>query len=239
MNPENEASIHKSSKSYPHLVENRQLAGVSKMSDGDKDSNDIDAWYKEYKNKYFPMVYRRCLGILRNHEDAEDIAQDVFEKLQRQKTEGRLNIQSSGGPGGLLSQMAKNLSINQTWKTRREILTIYSIATNASINRIREKNKGVAEIWNTMNSRAALESNSSGDKFFFDEGFSQVEAKIFVEEVLNEEDEITRDIYFMRYHDEMTLVQIGEAVGLSKSAVEKRIRKIKKRVLLKWGKDKK
>jgi DNA-directed RNA polymerase specialized sigma subunit len=42
----------------------------------------------------------------------------------------------------------------------------------------------------------------------------------------------------MRYFKEMNLTEIGEAVGLSKSAVEKRLLKFEKRARLKLGGEK-
>ena len=45
----------------------------------------IAAWHKEY----FPFVFRRCRQMLRNTQDAEDAAQDVFIRLLNAEERGR------------------------------------------------------------------------------------------------------------------------------------------------------
>jgi RNA polymerase sigma-70 factor (ECF subfamily) len=75
---------------------------------------DIDAYYE----KYAPMIYRRCLGILGNEDDALDAVQDVFVKLLRHHK--RLHDQ-------FLSSL------------------LYTIATNTCLNRLRkQKHQGIA-----------------------------------------------------------------------------------------------
>ena len=50
------------------------------------------------------------------------------------------------------------------------------------------------------------------------------------------QDEINRKIYFYKYHDDMTLEQIGEVVGFRKSAVQKRLKNLEEQVRVKMGK---
>ncbi|MDR0388831.1 MAG: sigma-70 family RNA polymerase sigma factor [Spirochaetaceae bacterium] len=70
---------------------------------------------KEYYQKYFPMVLRRCRSILSGEEDALDAAQDVFIKLIRGR--GRLK---GDYPSSLLYTMATNTALNRLrWKKRR------------------------------------------------------------------------------------------------------------------------
>ena len=64
---------------------------------------DIEACYK----KYAPMIFRRCLGILRNEEEALDAAQDVFIKLINQQ-----NRLHDGFLSSLLYIMATNTCLN-------------------------------------------------------------------------------------------------------------------------------
>ena len=70
----------------------------------------IDDCYK----KYAPMIFRRCLSLLGNEDDALDAAQDVFVKLLRYRQ--RLH-------GRFLSSL------------------LYTIATNICLNRLRQKKK--------------------------------------------------------------------------------------------------
>ena len=69
---------------------------------------DIEACYK----KYAPMVFRRCLGMLKNEDDALDAAQDVFVNVLRYHK--RLH-------GQFLSSL------------------LYTIATNVCLNRLRQQ----------------------------------------------------------------------------------------------------
>lgn len=189
----------------------------------------IEAWYKEY----FPQVYRRCYKLLRNHEDAENAAQDVFEKLLR--VEDSLEIRSSGGPASLLFKIAKNAGIDEFKRRRKEIYMFYAKAINISLKRI--KDKGESEIRQLLKNEIAQNNIFCAEINFEDGRFAQVEAEIIVNAILNEEDEKTKLIYFMRYHEDMTFEHIGEAVGLKKSAVEKRLNKFKEHVRLSTSKE--
>ena len=172
------------------------------------------------------MVFRRCMGILRNTEDAEDAAQEVFENFL--KKEERFDMRE--GFGGLFSKMAGNMSLNQYRKNRRDACRLYALATNVSLNRIRDM--GTADIYDLLSS-PKVESDGYPD----DKVGEQVADRLFVEDILKEEDEKNRDIYFMYYRDRMTLKEIGENVGLSKDGVKKRLIKLENKVRLKLGKD--
>jgi RNA polymerase sigma-70 factor (ECF subfamily) len=71
---------------------------------------DVDALFA----RYGPMVLRRCRQLLRNEDEAMDIAQDVFVQLVRHK--GRLH---DSYPSSLLHRIATNLSLNRIRATRR------------------------------------------------------------------------------------------------------------------------
>jgi len=178
------------------------------------DDTDIGAFYRQY----YSLVYRRCLAMLGNSEDAQDAAHDVFEKIHEQKSKGQLNIPY---PKTYLSTAAKNMGLNKKKRARRELNELYDMATNGSINWFIERGNGEGKVkW------------SAG---IVDNGYEQVEAQIIVQAILDEQDEITRKIYFYKYHDDMTLEQIGEAVGLKKSAVQKRLKNLEEQVKVKMG----
>ncbi|MDR0487254.1 MAG: RNA polymerase sigma factor [Treponema sp.] len=81
---------------------------------------DIEACYE----KYAPMIFRRCLGILGNEDDALDAAQDVFVKLLHNRK--RLH-------GQFLSSL------------------LYTIATNTCLNRLRQrKHQSLTQVTETM-----------------------------------------------------------------------------------------
>jgi DNA-directed RNA polymerase specialized sigma24 family protein len=68
-----------------------------------------DADNKIFYVEYYSLVYRRCFSILHNKEDAQDIAGDVFEKVQELKSKGKF----IDYPKTYLSRMAENMSKNK------------------------------------------------------------------------------------------------------------------------------
>lgn len=167
--------------------------------------------------EYFPMVKTRCMAILRNEEDAQDMAHDIFGKILELKSKGQLQIPF---PKTYLSTAAKNMGINKKKRARKELIEIYNIASGGSLNWFKDKGEQGREKW-----EAGITDN----------GYDQIEAEIIVKAILDEQDETTRKIYFFKYHDGMTLEQIGEVVGLKKTAVYERIKALEKQVRLKLG----
>jgi RNA polymerase sigma-70 factor (ECF subfamily) len=74
---------------------------------------DVEAYYRQFA----PMVYRRCLFLLKSEEAALDIMQDVFVQVLRFRD--RLQHQ---GPSSLLYTIATRLSLNALRKKRWEAL---------------------------------------------------------------------------------------------------------------------
>jgi RNA polymerase sigma-70 factor (ECF subfamily) len=192
--------------SFP--VENHQPKLSIKIDDAN-----IGFFYREY----YSMVYNRCLDMLGNIEDAEDAAHNVFAKIQKLKTEGRFHTPY---PKTYLYTAAENMSINKKKRARRELNEIYNMATNGSLDWFRGKGEQGHEKWEIG---------------ITDNGYDQVEANIIVKAILDEQDETTRKIFFYKYHDDMTLEQIGEVIGLKKSAVQKRIKNLEEQVRVKMG----
>ena len=190
-------------------VENQQPRLSIKIDDAD-----IGIFYREY----YSMVFNRCLAMLRNREDAQDAAHDVFAKIQELSSKGKLHVPY---PKTYLSRAGTNMSINKKKRARQEVNEIYDMATNGSLNWFKEKGEQGKEVW------------ESG---VIDNGYDQVEAKMIVQAILEEQDETTRKIYFYKYHDDMTLEQIGEVVGLRKSAVQKRLKNLEEQARVKMGK---
>ena len=105
---------------------------------------------------------------------------------------------------------------------------LYTVATNVCLNRLRDRRR---IDWGDLLGR---------EEFFFDEGagdYEQVDAKLLVETILEDESEDTRAICFMYHGDGMTLREIGDAVGLSISGIRKRLVAFRKRARLKMGED--
>jgi len=74
---------------------------------------DVEAYYRQFA----PMVYRRCLFLLKSEEAALDVMQDVFVQVLRFRD--RLQHQ---GPSSLLYTIATRLSLNSLRKKRWEAL---------------------------------------------------------------------------------------------------------------------
>ena len=103
---------------------------------------------------------------------------------------------------------------------------LYTMATNVCLNRLRRKKR-----------ETPGDLSGYHEALFFceDGGFDQVDAELLLEAILKDESEINRTICFMYHADEMTLREIGEAVGLSISGVRKRLEAFKSRARLKAG----
>ena len=101
---------------------------------------------------------------------------------------------------------------------------LYTMATNVCLNKLR------ARKWEAPDSPDFEENFSIND-----EGFEQVDSKLLVQAILEDESDDTRSICFMYHADGMTLMEIGEAVGMSVSGVRKRLESFKKRAREKLG----
>jgi RNA polymerase sigma factor (sigma-70 family) len=151
------------------------------------------------------------------------MAQKVFICIHRLSSKGEFDILRQK-PEPYLNKAARNMSLNEIKRKRSELNKLYDFATSESI-------KGL--ISKFENGQMVKE------QYITDSDYEQVEAEIIIEAILAEQDETTRKIYFYKYHDDMVLKQIGELVGLKKSAVQKRIKKLEKQVKAVLGKVKK
>ena len=203
------AKPQQTTKNYPFPVENQPPQLSIKIDDAD-----IGFLYM----KYYSMVYSRCLKILGKREAAQDAAHDVFEKIQQRKSEGKFQAEN---PPAYISRMARNMSINNKKRARMELIKIYDMAADGSINWFKDNWEQGQEIW-----QRGIEEN----------GYDQDEADKIVKAILDEQDETTCKIYLYRYRDKLTLNQIGKVVGLGKSAVQKRIKNLENQVKVKLEK---
>ena len=101
---------------------------------------------------------------------------------------------------------------------------LYTIATNVCLNRLRKSKWEKPEDFSAEGDARLL---------CIDDGFSQVEAEILLEDILKDESEMNRALSFMYYADGMTLKELGEASGLSISGVRKRLEAFRSRARLK------
>jgi len=103
------------------------------------------------------------------------------------------------------------------------------MATNICLNRIRKRKREI-----TLDFSGDKENLFFRGEASYDDGYNRVEAELVTEAILKDESKTNRVIYYMYFADEMTLKEIGEAVGLSVSGVRKRLEAFKKRTRLKW-----
>lgn len=81
---------------------------------------DVEAWYR----RYGPMVYRRCLALLRDEAQAEEAMQDVFVNVWKQ-AERVIDM----APSSYLYQAATRVSLNiMRTRGRRPDVAEYDVA---------------------------------------------------------------------------------------------------------------
>jgi len=204
----NSSSYENSSQNLNFQVE-KQPPQLSIDTESNKNKNEFAILYRDY----YAFVFRRCFFILHNEEDAHDAAHDIFANMQELISEGKLEVSH---PKTFLSAVARNMGFNINKKARRDLNKLYDIATNTGLDWYKNTEEG--------------QRNENWEAGIIDNGYEQVEAEIIVKAVLEEKDETTRKIYYYKYHDDMTLEQIAEVIGLGKSAVHKRLKILEEQV---------
>jgi len=129
------------------------------------------------------MVFRRCRQLLRDGDAAMDVTQDVFVQLLR-----RRESLSEQYPSSLL----------------------YRIATNLSLNRIRDRARDPDLPGDELLDRVARHEDR--------------DAPLLLQRLFGRHPESTRTMAVLHYVDGMTLEQVARECGLSVSGVRKRLR---------------
>ena len=154
----------------------------------------IADWHKEY----FPFVLRRCRQMLRNTQDAEDAAQEVFIRLLKAEKRG-MDLDETTNKGNLL----------------------WTYATNVCISRISQ----IEEIKRKHGNNVSFFEEgipATGNDF------ERLDAKILLQSIFEQESEETRLYCYMYFYDRMKLKEIAKTVGKSKSWVHKKIEQFKR-----------
>ena len=141
--------------------------------------------------EYGPMVMRRCRQLLKDEDEALDVMQDVFVQVLRRGD--RLNDQY---PSSLL----------------------YRIATNLSLNRIRDRRRGPETANDDLVYRLAI---------FDDNTLDQLGAAAVLEALFAREQVSTRTMATLHYVDGLTLEETASEMGMSVSGVRKRLRTLR------------
>jgi len=133
--------------------------------------------------RYGPMVVRRCRFLLRHEEEAADVAQEVFVRLLRHRE--RLTDRH---PSSLLYRMATNLSLNRLRDRRRR----EELPGDDLLNRI-----------------ARLD---------------RLDAPLLLDRLFGRQPESTRTMAVLHHVDGLTLEEVARECGMSVSGVRRRLR---------------
>ena len=147
----------------------------------------VERLFNEIVKDYSERVYWHVRRFVNNHEDADDLVQEIFLKIWTA-------LPSFRGEAQLF-----------TW--------IWRIATNETLNWIRREKVRAALRFSTID--AEMERRIDSDPFFdgdaADRALSKAVAKL---------PEKQRQVFILRYYDEMPYEQMSEVLGTSVGALK-------------------
>ncbi len=158
--------------------------------------------FKQLVENYQKMVINICMGLVHNHEDAEDIAQDVFIEVFR-----------------AVEQFREDSKIS-TW--------LYRIAVNRSLNFIRDNKKRKwfwsfeESIKNDSGEKFPINSAETPEEKME----SDQRAKI-LHRAIDSLPKNQRIAFVLSKYDDLNYNEISEIMNLSKSSVESLIHRAK------------
>jgi RNA polymerase sigma-70 factor (ECF subfamily) len=133
--------------------------------------------------KYGPMVLRRCRRLLRDEDEALDVMQEVFVAVLKNR---------------------------RTLDDRYPSSLLYRIATNLSLNRLRDNRRRPSLPGDEILDRIAVRTD--------------LDAPVILDRLLGRHPESTRTMAVLHYVDGMTYDQVARECGMSVSGVRKRLR---------------
>lgn len=154
-------------------------------------------------DKYQQIVFKTCLGFVHDHEDANDLSQEVFIKAFQN-----------------LSTFNKQSSFS-TW--------LYRIAVNTSLNSLRQRRDGFFQRlgnWASPEKSGAIEISSEyyGNP---EEIFISGEMEQLVAKELSKLSENQQTAFVLSKYDQLPQKEIAQIMGLSEGAVESLIQRAK------------
>ena len=160
--------------------------------------------FNEIVKEYSERVYWHVRRFVNNHEDADDLVQEIFLKIWTA-------LPSFRGEAQLF-----------TW--------VYRIATNETLNWIRREKVRSALRFTSID--AEMERRIDSDPFFdgdaADRALSKAVAKL---------PEKQRQVFILRYYDEMPYEQMSEVLGTSVGALKASYHIAQEKVRSALGKD--
>ena len=167
-----------------------------------REDNQLDKGFRKLMDKYQERLYWHIRKMMGNHEDANDVLQNTFIKVYRY-------LDNFKGKSGLY-----------TW--------IYRIATNESINLLRQNQQVVGEdiegVYEQLSNSRAEENRYSGDEIVrrLDAAVSRLPEK-------------QKMVFQLRYFDELPYNEISQmlntSVGGLKALYHHAVKKVESYVL--------
>ena len=164
----------------------------------------VERLFNEIVKDYSERVYWHVRRFVNNHEDADDLVQEIFLKIWTA-------LPSFRGEAQLF-----------TW--------VYRIATNETLNWLRREKVRSALRFTSID--AEMERRIDSDPFFdgdaADRALSKAVAKL---------PEKQRQVFILRYYDEMPYEQMSEVLGTSVGALKASYHIAQEKVRAALGKD--
>ena len=164
----------------------------------------VERLFNEIVKDYSERVYWHVRRFVNNHEDADDLVQEIFLKIW---------------------------TALPTFRGEAQLFTwIWRIATNETLNWIRREKVRAALRFTTID--AEMERRIDSDPFFdgdaADRALSKAVAKL---------PEKQRQVFILRYYDEMPYEQMSEVLGTSVGALKASYHIAQEKVRAALGKD--
>jgi RNA polymerase sigma-70 factor (ECF subfamily) len=160
--------------------------------------------FKDLVETYQSMVYKACFNLLRQPEDAEDIAQDVFIEVYESIDQFR------------------HLSKLSTW--------LYRIAINKSLNHLRKTKRkslvsSIEQFFSSdKNTALDIEDKTANDS---PHSIDYKERSKVLQSAIGSLPENQRIAFTLNKFDELSYQEITEVMGLSMASVESLIHRAK------------
>jgi len=172
---------------------------IQKLQEGN------EAAFKELVDNYQKMVVNTCFGILHNHFDSEDVAQDVFIEVYRSVKNFRADAKIS------------------SW--------LYRIAVNRSLNFIRnnKKNKRLQSFEDaTKTQNTPIENMISAKNEGADFSLENEQRTNMLYMAVDSLPENQRVAFTLNKYEDLSYKEISDVMDLSVSSVESLIHRAKK-----------
>lgn len=158
--------------------------------------------FRDFTEKYYPLVLRSIMGFVHNEEDAKDLSQEVFIELYQSIDKFRKESQLS------------------TW--------IYRIAVNKSLNYIRNKKR--LQIWQNIGNIFSLPPNTASASYEASDDVRSIESRErsgVIHQAMDALPKNQKIAFTLSKYDELSNKEIAEIMDVSVSAVESLVHRAK------------